>query len=53
VVNSKIKKGVVFIPFHYSDAPVNKLTNPVTDPKARIPEFKACAVNIVKYDKTQ
>ena len=53
VVNSKIRRGVVFIPFHYSAAPVNRLTNPVTDPKARIPEFKACAVSIVKYDKTQ
>jgi len=47
-VNSKIKKGVVFIPFHFADSPANKLTNPVVDPKAKIPEFKACAVRITK-----
>jgi formate dehydrogenase alpha subunit len=48
LVDSKIKKGIVFVPFHYADAPANKLTNPALDPKARIPEFKACAVAIGK-----
>jgi formate dehydrogenase major subunit len=48
LVDEKIKKGIVFVPFHYADAPANKLTNPVLDPKARIPEFKACAVSISK-----
>ena len=48
LVDSKIKKGIVFVPFHYADAPANRLTNPVLDPKARIPEFKACAVHISK-----
>jgi formate dehydrogenase alpha subunit len=52
-VDLNIKKGVIFIPFHYADSPANMLTNPANDPKARIPEFKACAVSIVKYDKTQ
>ncbi len=47
-VDSKIKKGVVFVPFHYADAPANRLTNPARDPQAKIPEFKACAVNISK-----
>ena len=48
IVNSKIKQGVVFIPFHFADSPANKLTNPVVDPKAKIPEYKACAVRIAK-----
>lgn len=48
LVNSEIKPGVVFIPFHYADSPANKLTNPILDPKAKIPEFKACAVRITK-----
>jgi len=47
-VTENIKEGVVFIPFHYADAPANILTNPVLDPKAKIPEFKACAVKISK-----
>ncbi|MCL5071108.1 MAG: formate dehydrogenase subunit alpha [Actinobacteria bacterium] len=48
IVNSKIKEGVVFIPFHFADSPANRLTNPVVDPKAKIPEFKACAVRVTK-----
>ncbi len=48
LVNDKIKQGVVFMPFHYADSPANRLTNPVYDPKAKIPEFKACAVRISK-----
>ncbi len=46
LVDSKIKKGVVFIPFHFVDSPANKLTNPALDPLAKIPEFKACAVSL-------
>jgi len=48
LVNSKIKKGVIFMPFHYADSPANILTNPALDPKAKIPEFKACAVSLKK-----
>jgi predicted molibdopterin-dependent oxidoreductase YjgC len=48
LVDDKIKKGVVFIPFHYADAPANMLTNPAVDPKAKIPEYKACAVRVLK-----
>jgi formate dehydrogenase alpha subunit len=47
-VSPKIKKGVVFIPFHYADSPANILTNPALDPKAKIPEFKVCAVDLKK-----
>ncbi len=47
-VNTNIKEGVVFIPFHYADSPANILTNPAFDPKAKIPEFKVCAVKISK-----
>jgi predicted molibdopterin-dependent oxidoreductase YjgC len=36
------------MPFHFADSPANRLTNPVYDPKAKIPEFKACAVKISK-----
>ncbi len=43
-----IKKGVVFIPFHYREAPANILTNPALDPIAKIPEYKVCAVRIRK-----
>jgi formate dehydrogenase alpha subunit len=45
-LSDKIKKGVVFMPFHYADSPANILTNSARDPKAKIPEFKVCAVRI-------
>ncbi len=48
MVNSNIKKGTIFLPFHFADAPANMLTNPALDPVARIPEYKACAVYVNK-----
>jgi formate dehydrogenase major subunit len=47
-VTADIKKGVVFIPFHYVECAANMLTNNALDPTAAIPEFKACAVRIEK-----
>jgi predicted molibdopterin-dependent oxidoreductase YjgC len=37
---------VVFIPFHFVEAAANLLTNDALDPQAKIPEFKACAVQV-------
>jgi predicted molibdopterin-dependent oxidoreductase YjgC len=45
-VTEKTSIGVVFIPFHFAEAAANLLTNDVLDPQAKIPEFKACAVQI-------
>jgi formate dehydrogenase alpha subunit len=47
-ITEDIKENVVFIPFHFSEAAANILTNPALDPKAKIPEYKACAVTIEK-----
>ena len=44
----RMKKGTVFVPFHYVESCVNKLTNPAMDPIAKIPEYKVCAVKIEK-----
>ena len=41
-----IPEGVIFIPFCYSEAAANLLTNPALDPIGKIPEFKYCAANI-------
>jgi predicted molibdopterin-dependent oxidoreductase YjgC len=38
--------GVVFIPWHFHEAAANLLTNDALDPEAKIPEFKACAVQV-------
>jgi predicted molibdopterin-dependent oxidoreductase YjgC len=40
--------GVVFVPFHFQECPVNALTNAALDPEAKIPELKVCAVSIQK-----
>jgi formate dehydrogenase major subunit/formate dehydrogenase alpha subunit len=48
LVSPKAVAGTIFIPFHFHEAAVNKLTIAALDPVAKIPEFKVCAVNIEK-----
>ena len=45
-VTEKTTVGVVFIPWHFAEAAANLLTNDALDPQAKIPEFKACAVQV-------
>ncbi|MEM3900181.1 MAG: formate dehydrogenase subunit alpha [Thermoplasmata archaeon] len=45
-VTNNVVKGVLFMPFHYYESPVNKITNPNIDPVARIPELKVTPVKI-------
>ncbi|CAG0934039.1 formate dehydrogenase major subunit [Thermoflexales bacterium] len=45
-VTDDIKRGTVFIPFHFAEAAANMLTNSAIDPVAKIPEYKVCAVKI-------
>ncbi|EHD0092148.1 formate dehydrogenase subunit alpha [Vibrio vulnificus] len=47
-VTKRMQVGVVFIPFHFVESPVNRLTTTATDPHAKIPEFKVAAVRIEK-----
>lgn len=47
-----IRPDTVFVPYHWGkDESINLLTNPALDPYSRMPEFKACAAEIVKLDK--
>jgi formate dehydrogenase alpha subunit len=48
LVSTKAVPGTIFIPFHYYEAAVNKLTIAALDPVAKIPEYKVCAVRIEK-----
>jgi assimilatory nitrate reductase catalytic subunit len=44
-----IRFDTLFVPFHWGGAgSANALTNTALDPVSRMPEFKVCAVNIVK-----
>jgi formate dehydrogenase alpha subunit len=45
-VTDRAQEGIVFIPFHFSEAAANLLTNPALDPIAKIPEYKVCAVKV-------
>ena len=47
-LTDKVKRGVVFMPFHFPGT--NILTTEVTDPEARIPEFKVSACKISRRD---
>jgi len=49
-VTKRISTGVIYVPFHYAEAAANKLTNPVVDPVAKIPEFKVCAAKVEKIN---
>jgi formate dehydrogenase major subunit len=44
-------RGAVFIPFAFYEAAANLLTNPALDPFGKIPEFKYCAVQVVRGGK--
>jgi formate dehydrogenase alpha subunit len=48
LVSTKAFPGTIFIPFHYYEAAVNKLTIAALDPVSKIPEYKVCAVKIEK-----
>jgi len=51
LVSTKAVPGTIFIPFHYYEAAVNKLTIAALDPVAKIPEYKVCAVRIEKVSE--
>jgi formate dehydrogenase major subunit len=40
--------GAVFVPFCFYEAAANLLTNPALDPVGKIPEFKYCAVKVMR-----
>lgn len=47
-VTNMVIPGVVFMPFHFAEGAANALTNSVLDPESFIPEFKVCAVRLLK-----
>jgi formate dehydrogenase alpha subunit len=47
-LSERVERDTLFIPFHFAESAANVLTNPATDPIAKIPEYKVCAVRIEK-----
>jgi predicted molibdopterin-dependent oxidoreductase YjgC len=46
LVTGRSPEGTVFIPFHFAEAAANVLTNDLVDPRAKIPDYKLCAVTV-------
>ncbi len=49
-VTERTPQGVVYAPFHFAEAPANRLTLDALDPLSRIPEYKVSAVRLEKTD---
>ena len=45
-LNDRLMPGEVSCDFHFHEAPANELTLAASDPEARCPEFKCCAVTV-------
>ena len=48
-LTERVAPGSVFLSFHFSEAPANRLTIAALDPVAGIPEFKVCAVRVKRF----
>lgn len=52
LVTGRSPEGVVFIPFHFAEAAANTLTDPRLDKRAKIPDYKVCAVRVERAAAT-
>jgi formate dehydrogenase alpha subunit len=46
-ITDETAPGLAFMAFHWSELPVNTVTNTASDPSAKIPEFKVSAIKAV------
>ncbi len=49
-ITDRVRRGLVFIPFHYREAAANLLTNDALDPQCKIAEAKVCAIRVEKIE---
>ncbi len=48
-ISNDVPPGTIFLAFHWRESPANRLTQDFAlDPVAKIPEYKVCAVRLVK-----
>ena len=50
-VTDRVKPGLIYMTFHFSETPVNQLTSAHYDPIAKTAEYKVTAVNLKKVTK--
>lgn len=46
IISDEVPAGLVTMPYHFREAPSNRLTNNAMDPVTKMPELKACAVRV-------
>lgn len=51
VLSDALAAGLIFIPFHFHEAPANELTIAACDERAGIPEFKVCAARLTRVSR--
>ena len=51
-VTEIVAPGQVFMPFHYVEANSNRVTQSAYDPISREPNFKQCAVSVIKTESS-
>ena len=50
-LDPNLPKGMIFVPFCFTEAPANMLTNPALDPYGKIPELKFSAARMSVVEK--
>ena len=50
-ITERVKTGLIYMTFHFSETPVNQLTSAHYDPITKTAEYKVTAVNIKKVNK--
>jgi assimilatory nitrate reductase catalytic subunit len=50
-ISETIHPDHVFMPFHFAEKCINKLTLPAFDPKSGEPNYKQCAVRLERYQR--
>lgn len=53
LVTGRSPQGTVFLPFHFVEAAANELTLEDIDPRAKIPDFKVCAVRVTRLARAR
>ena len=50
-VTDNIRRGVLFLPWHFAECGPNMLTGPSAGPPSKMPELKFCPVKMEAYDE--